>query len=139
MDLEVGFWASRLRFGPQTGIWASRMRFWPQEWDLGLKDRIWTLRLGFRPQDWDFSLIVGFGWGGRRRRRRRRRKFPMCESISHPPLRGRCPAPFKHNLLRQGTGTAEHLTLLRLLYIWGIFSFSFFSFSIPPLEAHILV
>ena len=41
----------------------------------------------------------------------------MCESIGHRPLRGRCPAPslnFNHNLLRQGTGTADHLTLLRL-------------------------
>ena len=52
------------------------------------------------------------------RRRRRRKKIPhMCESIGHWPLRGRCPAPplnFQHNLLRQGTGTADHLTLLRL-------------------------
>ena len=42
----------------------------------------------------------------------------MCESIGHLPIRGRCPAPslnFNHNLLRQGTGTADHLTLLRLL------------------------
>ena len=43
----------------------------------------------------------------------------MSESIGHRPLRGRCPAPFlnlKHNLLGQGTGTADHLTLLRLLH-----------------------
>ena len=42
----------------------------------------------------------------------------MCESIGHRPLRGRCPAPslnLNHNLLGQGTGTADHLTLLRLL------------------------
>ena len=40
----------------------------------------------------------------------------MCGSIGHRPLWGRCPAPslnFNHNLLRQGTGTADHLTLLR--------------------------
>ena len=41
----------------------------------------------------------------------------MSESMGHGPLWGRCPAPslnFNHNLLRQGTGTADHLTLLRL-------------------------
>ena len=46
-------------------------------------------------------------------------KIPhMCESIGHRPLRGRCPASplnFNHNLLKQGTGSADHLTLLRLL------------------------
>ena len=46
-------------------------------------------------------------------------KIPhMCESIGHRPLWGHCPAPslnFNHKLLRQGTGTADHLTLLRLL------------------------
>ena len=44
----------------------------------------------------------------------------MCESIGHRPLWGRCPAPslsLNHNLLGQGTGTADHLTLLRLLYL----------------------
>ena len=45
-------------------------------------------------------------------------KIPhMCESIGHRPLRGHCPAPslnFNHNLLGQGTGTADHLMLLRL-------------------------
>ena len=40
----------------------------------------------------------------------------MCESTGHRPLWGRCPAPslnFNHNLLRQGMGTANHLTLLQ--------------------------
>ena len=44
----------------------------------------------------------------------------MCESIGHRPLRGRCPAPslnLNHNLLQQGTGTADHLTLLRLFQL----------------------
>ena len=39
-----------------------------------------------------------------------------CESISHLPLWGRCFAPsinFNHNLLKQGTGAADHPTLLR--------------------------
>ena len=53
--------------------------------------------------------------------KKRKEKFRhMCESIGHRPLRGRCPAPslnFKHNLLRQGTGTADHLTLLRLFFL----------------------
>ena len=43
----------------------------------------------------------------------------MCESIGHRPLWSRCPAlspNLNHNLLRQGTGTADHLTLLRLLF-----------------------
>ena len=33
---------------------------------------------------------------------------------------GRCPAPslnFKHNLLKQGAGTADHLTLVRLFVL----------------------
>ena len=43
-------------------------------------------------------------------------KIPLCRSIGHRPLRGRCPAPLQleHHLLRQGTGTADHLTFLRL-------------------------
>ena len=44
-------------------------------------------------------------------------KIPLCESIGHRPLRGRCPAPtlyYNLDLPKQGTGTADHLTLLRL-------------------------
>ena len=44
----------------------------------------------------------------------------MYESIGHRPLWGRCPAPslnLNHNLRGQGTGTADHLTLLRLFSI----------------------
>ena len=56
----------------------------------------------------------------------------MCESIGHRPLLGRCPATplnFKHNPLRQGTGTADPLTLLRLfLLLLSFFCFSFASF-----------
>ena len=47
-------------------------------------------------------------------------KIPhMCESIGHQPLQGPLPCSplnFKHNLLRPDTGTADHLTLLRLLH-----------------------
>ena len=46
----------------------------------------------------------------------------MCESISHPSLQGRYPAPLQHQAqpTQQGTRTAVHLTLLRLLLIWDI-------------------
>ena len=47
----------------------------------------------------------------------KKEKVFLRESIGHQSLWGRCPAPslnFKHNLLRQGKGTADHLTLLRL-------------------------
>ena len=52
-------------------------------------------------------------------------KIPhMCESIGHRPFWGRCPAPinFNNNLLGQGTGTADHLTLLRLFMLNRLFS-----------------
>ena len=83
-------------------------------WDLGLKAGIWASRLEFGPQDWDLRGVDG-GEGGEGK------ISPMCESIGHRPLRGRCPAPslnFKHNQLRQGTDTADHLTLLRLLFLF---------------------
>ena len=31
-----------------------------------------------------------------------------------------CYHNFNHNLLWQGTGTADHLTLLRLFYLWPL-------------------
>ena len=56
--------------------------------------------------------------------------FPMCESIGHRPLRGRCPAPslkLNHKLLQQGTGTADHPLLLRL------FQCGFYNYSLDHL------
>ena len=49
----------------------------------------------------------------------------MCESIGHQPFRGHCPAPLNsyHNLLKQGTGTADHLTLLWLLFFRRFWAF----------------
>ena len=43
----------------------------------------------------------------------------MCEHRSSTPSGPlpRSPLNFKHNLLKQGTGTADHLTLLRLFSI----------------------
>ena len=47
-----------------------------------------------------------------------KKKIPhLCESIGYRPFWSLYPAPFlnfKHNPLRQGMGTANHLTLLRL-------------------------
>ena len=57
----------------------------------------------------------------KKKEKKEEEKIPhMCESIGHRPLRGRWPAPplnFNHNLLKQGTGTADHLTLLRLFLL----------------------
>ena len=67
---------------------------------MGLEAEIWAWR-----------------WGGTKEEKEEE-KIPLCESIGHRPLRGRCPAPtlnYNHDLPKQGTGTADHLTLLRLL------------------------
>ena len=65
------------------------------------------------------GLEVG-GGGMEEEEEEEEEKIPhMCESIGHRPFRGRCPAPsldYYHNLLKQGVGTADHLTLLRLFY-----------------------
>ena len=58
--------------------------------------------------------------------------FPLCESIGHRPLRDRCPAPtLDYNLPKQSMGTADHLTLLRLsfVYISNISSYVYLSFK----------
>ena len=65
------------------------------------------------------GLEAGERGGAEEEEEEKEEKIPhMCESIGHRPLRGRCPAPslnYYRNLLNQGTGTADHLTLLRLL------------------------
>ena len=69
------------------------------------------------------GLEVGGGGTEKEEEEEEKEKIPLCESIGHRPLWGRCPAPtlnYNHDLPKQGTGTADHLTLLRLL------SFSFF-------------
>ena len=51
---------------------------------------------------------------GERAGTKKKEKIPLCESIGHRPP---CPAPtlyYNLDLLKQGTGTADHLTLLRL-------------------------
>ena len=65
------------------------------------------------------GLEVG-GGGTEEEEEEEKEKIPLCESIGHRPLWGRCPAPTLHynlDLPKQGTGTADHLTLLRLLLI----------------------
>ena len=117
LGLLAGVWTSRLEFGPpgwdfglQARIWALRPGLGPQGWNLGLETGILALRLEFRPRDWDLR-------GGTEKKMEEEKIPHMCESIGHQPLWGRCPAPpfnFKPKLLRQGTVTADHLTLLRL-------------------------
>ena len=65
------------------------------------------------------GLEVG-GGGTEKEEREEKEKIPLCESIGHRPLWGCCPAPtlyYDHDLPKQGTGTADHLTLLRLFDI----------------------
>ena len=60
------------------------------------------------------GLEVG---GGGTEEKEKEEKIPLCEGIGHRPLWGRCPAPtlnYNHDLPKQGTGTADHPTLLRL-------------------------
>ena len=97
-------------------------------WDLDRQAKIWALRLGFGPRDWDLGLETGiWAWGGCKKMMEKEEKNPhMCERIGHRALRGRCPASplTSHNLLRQGTGTPDYLTLLWLfiLFLCAIFS-----------------
>ena len=73
------------------------------------------------------GLEVGAGGTEEEEKEEEKEKIPLCESIGHRPLRGRCPAPslnYNHDLPKQGMGTADHLTLLRLLCVfdcgWGL-------------------
>ena len=105
--------AWKLRSGSQgwelgllAGIWTLRLRFWPQGWNLGLQARIRAWKLGFRTRGLDLGLETGiwaskleFGprdcdlrGGTKEEEEEVEEKIPhMCESIGHPPLRGRCP------------------------------------------------
>ena len=107
-----------------AGVWTSRLRFGPQGSDLGLQARIWASRLRFGPQDWDLGLETiiwasRLGWLGRGRKRRRR-KFSICveaKVINHLGPLPCSPLNFNQNLFKQGAGTADHLTLLRLFLL----------------------
>ena len=65
--------------GLEVGIWASRLGFGPQGWDMGLEAEIWAWRLGGGVEE-------------KEKEEEKKEKIPLCESIEHRPLRGRCPA-----------------------------------------------
>ena len=54
--------------GLEAGIWASRLRYGPGGWGEG-----------------------GRGAEEEKKEKEKEEKIPMCESIGHRPLRGRCP------------------------------------------------
>ena len=64
---------------------------------MNLEARIRALRLAFRPQGWDLSLkarispLKGVDGGEEEEGEGEGEIFPMCESIGHRPLWGRCP------------------------------------------------
>ena len=65
------------------------------------------------------AVIWAWRWGRgmEEEGKKEEEKIPLCESISQQPLWGRYPAPalnYNHDLPEQGTGNADHLTLLRL-------------------------
>ena len=112
----------------EARIWASRLGFGLQDWDLGFETGIWASRMGFEGGGWE----EGEG-----------EHSPYVSK--HRSLTSSGPLPcfpfnFKHNLLRQGTGTAVHLSLLRLsfvcFYFFAVFhlasSFQFFSIDTSP-------
>ena len=72
--------------GLKVGIWALRLGFGPQDWDLGLKAGIWASRLRYGP---------GGCGGGAKKEKEEKEKIPLCESIGHQPLWGRCPITWK--------------------------------------------
>ena len=79
--------------------------------------------------------LEAWGRGGAEEEEKEEEIPHMCESIGHRPLRRRCPAPpstSTPNLLKQGTGTADHLTLLRLFLSFFLPSISSFNPSFIP-------
>ena len=82
--------------------------------DMGLEDRIWASRLGLRSQDWDLGLVTGIWREGRRRWKRR-----SLTTLGPLPC---FPFNFKHNLLRQGTGTADFCDYLLLWRLWAFWA-----------------
>ena len=78
MGLETEIWALSLEFEIWVGIWALRLGFAEGDWKMDFWARIRPLRLEA-------------GRGGVRLKKEMKEKFPLCESIGHRPLRGRCP------------------------------------------------
>ena len=75
--------------GFEARIWASRLEFGPWDWDFGLETGIWALRLGFEGGGMEKKMEEK-----KKMEEEEKEKIPhMCESISHQPHWGRCPAP----------------------------------------------
>ena len=94
---------------------------------MDLKTGIWASRLGYGPGGW------GEGGAEEKKEEKEKEKTPhMCESIGHRPLRATVmlPPQLQPNLLRQGMGTADHLTLLRLLPLFFCVSSLFCNFKL---------
>ena len=74
--------------GLEAGIFALRLEFEPGGWGLGLETGIWASRPGFGSD----------GQGGTLKKEKE--KIPLCESIGHQPLWGRCPKGGKYSRLK---------------------------------------
>ena len=62
---------------PASGPYLSLETHIPASRPKSLEAGIWASRLGFE--------------GGGTEEKKKKEKIPLCESIGHPPLRGRCP------------------------------------------------
>ena len=121
-SLKVQILALRPRFlswSPITSLeaemWALRLGFRPQDWDLGLK-------MEFGPRDWDLRGRDGGEGGGGGGGENPPYVWKHRSSTPSGPLP--CsPLNFNHNLLRLGTGTTDHLTLLRLFTFSAFLNF----------------
>ena len=89
-----------LHLSLEARIWAFWIGFGLRDWDLGLGTRIWASKLGGGADGGGGENFL-YVWKHR--------------SSTPSGLLPCFPFNFKHNLLGQGTGTADHLTLLRLL------------------------
>ena len=65
---------------------------------MGLEAGIWAWRLGFGPRGWDLGHKAERGGTEKddKKKEKEEEKFPLCESIGHRPLRGRCPKTQKY-------------------------------------------
>ena len=118
LGLEAGIWATRLGFGLWGWIFGFEAGFWSWDWILGLEAGIWVLGLGIESGKLGFGPWGGGGDGWMDGEGTGENSPHVWKHRSSTPM-GPLPCfPFnlKHNLLRQGTGTSDHLTLLRLFF-----------------------
>ena len=90
---HMGNFLLLLESGLLAGIWILRLKYGPQGWDLGLKAGIWASRLRYGPSAWRR--------GGTKKEEEKDEKIPLCESIGHRPLRGRCPKRRKEEIIQE--------------------------------------